>query len=38
LKKFLSDCRDGKAEGVIEAGPNWTVMYDWLEGEIEGVK
>jgi len=38
LKKFLSDCRDGKAEAVIEAGPNWTVMYDWLEGEIEGVK
>ena len=28
LKKFLSDCRDGKAEAVIEAGPNWTVMYD----------
>jgi len=38
LKKFLSSCKDGKAEGVLEAGPNWTYMYDWLEGEIEGVK
>lgn len=38
LIRFLKSCQDGKAEAVLEAGPNWTVMYDWLEEEIDSVK
>jgi transposase len=38
LKEFLRGCREGRAKAVIEAGPNWSVMYDWLEEEIDGVK
>ena len=38
LKKFLGSCKDGKAEAVLEAGPNWVFMYDWLEGEVDRVK
>jgi transposase len=39
LKKFLNNphgCQDSQA--VLEAGLNWTVMYDWLEEETGEVK
>lgn len=39
IKGFLDDCRrDGKATAVVEAGRNWTVMYDWLEEYVDEVK
>jgi hypothetical protein len=38
LKKFLRGWREGRTKAVIEAGRNWSVMYDWLEEEIDGVK
>jgi len=39
LQSFLDsvDSDDGM-EAVLEAGRNWTVMYDWLESEVDGVK
>lgn len=38
IKGFLEGCRDGKALAVVEAGRNWTVMYDWLEEYVDEVK
>ena len=38
LSGFLGDEYSRNAEGVLEAGRNWTVMYDWLEEELEDVK
>ncbi|MFN3740978.1 MAG: IS110 family transposase [Thermodesulfovibrionales bacterium] len=38
VMRFLDSCRDSGAMGVIEAGRNWTVMYDWLEEELDEVK
>jgi len=29
---------DGEITGVMEATRNWTLMYDWLEEEVEEVK
>lgn len=37
VKRFMEGT-GGKVTGVMEATRNWTLMYDWLEGEIEGVK
>jgi transposase len=40
LKAFLSNPDDHLEEvyAVLEAGRNWTVMYDWLEEEVDEVK
>jgi transposase len=37
VKNFI-DGADNKIIGVMEATRNWTLMYDWLEERIEGVK
>lgn len=37
LKRFLGDSDEPKS-AVLEAGRNWTVMYDWLEEELDEVK
>lgn len=37
LVKFLGKEEEDRY-AVLEAGRNWTVMHDWLEEEIEGVK
>jgi len=37
VKDFVRDA-DGEVIGVMEATRNWTLMYDWLEEEIDGVK
>lgn len=39
LKKFLNNpLPQEDSQAVLEAGRNWTVMYDWLEEEIGEVK
>lgn len=36
---FLAKAQcDGNASAVLEAGRNWTVMYDWLEELVDDVK
>jgi transposase len=37
VEDFVKDV-DGKITGVMEATRNWTLMYDWLEEEIDAVK
>jgi len=37
VKGFVNGI-DGEVTGVLEATRNWTLMYDWLEEEIEEVK
>lgn len=37
VKEFVKDANTGII-GVMEATRNWTLMYDWLEEEIEEVK
>lgn len=32
MMDFLREYSDQKISSVLEAGRNWTVMYDWLEG------
>lgn len=39
LRRFLNNPHcDRNSYAVLEAGRNWTVMYDWLEEEIRDVK
>lgn len=39
LRRFLNNPHpDGEKVAVLEAGRNWTVMYDWLEEEVDKVK
>jgi len=37
LSRFLGSSQEPKS-AVLEAGRNWTVMYDWLEEELDEVK
>jgi transposase len=39
LRRFLNNPHScGDSSAVLEAGRNWTVMYDWLEEEVGEVK
>lgn len=39
LKRFLNNPHSKRpVQAVLEAGRNWTVMYDWLEEELDKVK
>jgi len=39
LNRFLNNPHSKRpAQAVLEAGRNWTVMYDWLEEEMDDVK
>jgi len=39
LRRFLNNPHPVRSsQAVLEAGRNWTVMYDWLEEEVEEVK
>lgn len=39
LRRFLNNPHPcGEISAVLEAGRNWTVMYDWLEEEVGEVK
>jgi transposase len=39
LQGFLTpEVREEESQAVLEAGRNWTVMYDWLEEEVAVVK
>lgn len=37
LRHFLSPYRFNKCSAVLEAGRNWTLMYDWLEDIVKKV-
>ena len=38
VNKFLGKEYSRDTSAVLEAGRNWTVMYDWLEEELDEVK
>ena len=38
INKFLGKEYTKDTSAVLEAGRNWTVMYDWLEEELDEVK
>ncbi len=38
VNKFLGTEYTQNTSAVLEAGRNWTVMYDWLEEELDEVK
>jgi len=38
VNKFLGKEYTNDTSAVLEAGRNWTVMYDWLEEELDEVK
>jgi transposase len=38
VNKFLGKEYTKNTSAVLEAGRNWTVMYDWLEEELDEVK
>lgn len=38
VNKFLGKEYTQNTSAVLEAGRNWTVMYDWLEEELDEVK
>src|SRR3990167_4890930 len=38
ISRFLGEEYSKDTSAVLEAGRNWTVMYDWLEEELDEVK
>jgi len=38
VSRFLGEEYSKDTSAVLEAGRNWTVMYDWLEAELDEVK
>jgi len=38
VSRFLGEEHSKDTSAVLEAGRNWTVMYDWLEDELDEVK